>query len=634
MRSALLAIALGALLAPQQSRDTVGQPQRDTAGAPAAGTGLLGGQVLDEASNRPLRRAVVTINGDNGVRRTTITDDEGKFAFKTLAAGLYTMSATKPAYVQVFYGARRPGRGPGTAINLVAGQQLSTLQLKVPHGSAITGRIVDMNGRPQPNVRVQISERRLVNGERKLLPAPGSAGGASTDDRGVYRAFGLPAGEYVVLATPAFGGGPGDLRMTSAEDVQWAQQQLQQKNSAAATIGAASLTPPTPPPSQPVAFAPVFYPGTTDIANAATVSISAGDERSGIDFALLLVPTATIVGVILNPDGRPAMGTVTLVTSSNTGMSMSSRSTDAKGSFSFPNQSPGQYRLVAKGAGGSGAGGGGAGGGGAAQAETFVRMVGRGGDIVTPQVDFGPQARPGAPSMWATADVSVAGVDITGIGLTLQPGASMPGKIVFKGAGAAPADLTKIRVSMLAASASEFGLTTMNVAANADGTFKVEGLGPGKYRVTSNGAAAPWFLKSALVDGVDVLDDSLEVKAGADVSEMTLVFADRPTEVSGKLIDATGAPASGYSMIAFSTNKATWTIQGARRTKSARPATDGKYVISGLPPGEYFLAAVTDFDQTDLTDAAFLEEIAAGALKITIGEGEKKIQDLRLARTP
>ena len=254
---------------------------------------------------------------------------------------------------------------------------------------------------------------------------------------------------------------------------------------------------------------------------------------------------------------------------------------------------------------------------------------------MAPPVDFGQPARPGVPSMWATADVSVSGVDLTGLGLQLQPGASMPGKIVFKGAGPAPADLTKIRISLGAASSPDFGLNTVNVTANADGTFKVEGLGPGKYRLYTNGLPAPWFLKSALVDGVDVLDDPLEVKPGADVPEMTLVFDDRPTEVSGKLIDAKGAPASGYAMIMFSTNKATWTIQGTRRTKSARPTTDGKYVISGLPAGEYFLAAVTDFDQTDLTDAAFLEDlVAAGVLKITIGEGEKKTQDLRLARTP
>jgi hypothetical protein len=194
--------------------------------------------------------------------------------------------------------------------------------------------------------------------------------------------------------------------------------------------------------------------------------------------------------------------------------------------------------------------------------------------------------------------------------------------------------LSKIRIAMTPASQESFSLPTLNVSANADGSFKIDGLGPGKYRVSASGMGGSWFLKSGLAGDVDVLDSSLEVKLGQDLPDMTLVFDDRPTEISGKLLEASGAPASGYAMIAFSTNKATWTIPGARRTKSARPATDGKYVISGLPAGEYFLAAVTDFDQTDLTDAAFLEEISAGALKITLGEGEKKTQDLRLARIP
>jgi len=48
-------------------------------------------------------------------------------------------------------------------------------------------------------------------------------------------------------------------------------------------------------------------------------------------------------------------------------------------------------------------------------------------------------------------------------------------------------------------------------------------------------------------------------------------------------------------------------------------------------PGEYYLAALTDFDRNDVDKAWFLEQVAAAATKITIGEGEKKTQDLKIA---
>ncbi len=42
------------------------------------------------------------------------------------------------------------------------------------------------------------------------------------------------------------------------------------------------------------------------------------------------------------------------------------------------------------------------------------------------------------------------------------------------------------------------------------------------------------------------------------------------------------------------------------------------------------MAAVTEFEYTDLSDASFLEQLTTGAFKITLAEGEKKVQDIRM----
>ena len=57
----------------------------------------------------------------------------------------------------------------------------------------------------------------------------------------------------------------------------------------------------------------------------------------------------------------------------------------------------------------------------------------------------------------------------------------------------------------------------------------------------------------------------------------------------------------------------------------------GKYVMPGIPPGEYLMTAVTDIEPGEQFDPAFLELLSRSAIALTIGDGEKKTQDLRLA---
>ena len=54
------------------------------------------------------------------------------------------------------------------------------------------------------------------------------------------------------------------------------------------------------------------------------------------------------------------------------------------------------------------------------------------------------------------------------------------------------------------------------------------------------------------------------------------------------------------------------------------------FAVNGLPPGEYYLVAVTDVEPSQLADPAFLESLSTGGLRITLSEGEKKVQDLKL----
>ena len=68
-----------------------------------------------------------------------------------------------------------------------------------------------------------------------------------------------------------------------------------------------------------------------------------------------------------------------------------------------------------------------------------------------------------------------------------------------------------------------------------------------------------------------------------------------------------------------------------RRVSSVtRLSSDGRFTITGLPPGEYHLAVSADLDPAQLGEASFLESLVAAAVKVTIAEGERKVQDYRI----
>ena len=260
--------------------------------------------------------------------------------------------------------------------------------------------------------------------------------------------------------------------------------------------------------------------------------------------------------------------------------------------------------------------------------------------------------------LWASSDVNVSGQNMNDVVLNLQPGMTVSGNVTFVSSTLAPpTDLTRVRVTL-----QQRGTQTMEMGGippaqvDANGHFSIMGVPPGRYMLQANapaggqgaqgaaggggrgggGAAAGaqttggWALKSAVVGGRDSLDFPLVVQPNNDVSGAVLTFTDRTQELSGTLQDSTGRPTSDYTIIIFPADKNYWMPQ-SRRIQSARPSTDGKYSFRGLPPGDYRLIAVTDVETGEWYDPAFLTQLAGAAMPISLTEGEKKVQDLRLA---
>jgi hypothetical protein len=149
--------------------------------------------------------------------------------------------------------------------------------------------------------------------------------------------------------------------------------------------------------------------------------------------------------------------------------------------------------------------------------------------------------------------------------------------------------------------------------------------------VSGLGATSKWTLQSASSNTQNVIDKPFEVRPSENVEGLVLTFTDRPTEVSGTLIDSANRPAAEYFVMMFSADRSLWTPRSRAVRAPVRADSTGKFTIAGLPAGDYYICALPDFEQSTLYDPSFLEQLVPGSIKISLGEGEKRKQDLRLA---
>ena len=576
----LIILAAGVALALQG-------PVRDSpVQVPRGGTAMLAGTVVaaGQSSATPVRRVLVTLTG-TGISTfvQALTDDQGHFAFTGLPAGRFSLTAEKPAYLKSYFGSTRLGRPPGMPIALADGQRIGDIFIPIARGAVISGRVLDEYGAGVASAQVQVQQVNIVNGERRATtPATGMAQ-VTTDDRGAYRAYGLPPGEYVVRATGGGGfSGSGPARVLTPDDVERA------------------LRPPapgaTPMPVPPALYQrlPTYHPNAVSLSTAPTVSVAAGDDRLDINITSQLGRVAKIEGMAFGPDGQPAANIsvgLANVSGGSVWSSMGAIRADASGRFVVQSLTPGRWML------------------------------------------FGRAAPSGTPSdgeypWWAHTEFAIGDQDLTGIVMAFSPGSTVNGRIVFKGA-APPIDATRLRVTLAPLPAIPgAGPLTPIAAVKADGTFTMSSVQPGRYRVSISAAGA-WSLQSVLSAGRESLDTPLEVVAGQDAT-LTMTMTDQVTEIAGVLIDQLSRPAPEYSVIVFSTERTHWGTAPRRTSGIVRVGSDGGYRITGLPAGSYVLCVVTDVEPNSLSDPAFLEELARAGVPFTLAEGEKRRQDFKI----
>ena len=590
MRAALRIATLAALVVTHASAQSSTQappvqaPPRDATAAAAptrliTGTGFIGGVVTDESGSRRCATAYVVLIGiGTGVVKVSSTDAEGRFGFAQLPVDSFTIGASKPPFLGSVAGARRPAR-PGSPVVLTANQRLTNVAIRMPMGAAITGTVTTESGEPAADVQVAVQRWQMQAGARTLVSIGRLAG---TDERGRYRIYGLPPGEYIVgaLSQPrsAF------PQLTTAE----VDAVLRGEAPPAGTPVAAAARPPIP-------FAPVYAPGTPRIADAATILLGPGEERPNADIRLQNVPSSRITAQVMTTDGQSLPGPITVVLRTTTGLMQrvwNARSSP-DGQVTFNDIPPGLYAMVAT-----------------------------TGGAANPQV--------------AHANVEVSGSDVFGVELALRPAPTIAANVGFRGTAAypSPANL-RIPVRSLDPNSSQNPNVTLT---STSGDFSISSILPGRYIVGGPLSFGPttdtmaWALESVVVDGKDMTDLPIVVGGDATPKSIMLTYTDVFQELTGRITRSGGQPVSDYTIVIFPEDTAYWVWQ-SRRIVAARPGNDGRFTLSGrglttLPAGRYLLAAVADLDRDEQFDPAFLGAIAQSAISVVLRPGEKKIQDI------
>ena len=105
--------------------------------------------------------------------------------------------------------------------------------------------------------------------------------------------------------------------------------------------------------------------------------------------------------------------------------------------------------------------------------------------------------------------------------------------------------------------------------------------------------------------------------------------------ISGHVTDATSAPVSNYTVVVFPTDRTMWSVT-PRLLRLARPAEDGSFEVSSLPPGEYWVAATDPVEGADVSGdwlkMETLERLSFRATRVTLTERQHVMTVLRLIR--
>jgi hypothetical protein len=343
-----------------------------------------------------------------------------------------------------------------------------------------------------------------------------------------------------------------------------------------------------------VGYAPLYFPGTTSVDGAQPVRVESGSDMSGADLTYATAVTSRLTGTVIMSDGEPFRGRVSLGISQRSGAI-------APDPRIVPIESDGSFELTDVAAG-----------------DYVLQTLGEPGA--------------GTPREFGSEFVTVADRDPPPVMIRTSVGTTLEGRFLVEGMLEPP-----MRAYSLHASPTDLdrsppgGRGPAGLAIQDDGRFALTGLF-GPMRLTAPEAMPGWYLKSVMIGGVDVTDSSFDFgRAGTDVPEAEVVLSNAGASIAGSILDGPARRAIAATVVVFPVNRSNW-FDGSRHIKRTSSGPNGAFDVIGLPPGEYFVAAVDSSTPLDLQATDTLDALVSRAERITVRDGQSRTVTLRVTR--
>ena len=469
-----------------------------------------------------------------GEDHVALTDAEGRYRVTNLPEGKYKAQSLLGGCVR-----ERPSMNDSLieSFSLDEGESRENVDFALVRGGVITGRVTDADGRPLIERAVSLQgvdeqgRKTIARGAQNPMSLMMGIGGSQTDDRGVYRIFGLRAGRYLVSA-----GGESDV-----------------------FTGAAGHYP------------RAWHPDAADENQAKVVEVTSGGEVTGVDIRLgAAKKTYEASGRVVDDEtGKPIAGAGVACVKVKAddgargfGGFHGNVKTDEQGNFRFAGLTPGQYEL--------------------SLADYESILLGGGGNYYSEGAKFEIQGGDAA----GVEIRAKSGATISGVAVIEDPDQSAKSSLSQTTllAHSIPASPNEARENAIA-----FAMTPVFSRVGSDGAFSIKGLRPGKVTIQAFSATGGRLLKIARIErgGVEIAD-GIVVTGREDIAGVRIVFGKGSGKIRGQVQVTGGALPDGWRMIV--TTRGEKNVRGFDSSAGyAEVDGKGRFVIEEVLPGEYEL---------------------------------------------
>jgi hypothetical protein len=587
---------------------------------PIPANSIIRGRVFYADTGRAVKRASIMLIQEKGFSGpgsspTGLTDNDGNFQIKNVRAGVYYAMVNAPGVVSpmafVDFSKMRSGGGrngeeeafenafEGFEKIVVDGINAVDVEVAARRGGAISGRITYDDGDAAIGVKVEIL-RKVKNKYLPVIPNFGSFiamiignGVYQTDDRGVYRFAGLPAGEYIVKVTE---------NATHNES-----NEKNRYNEFETLFGGGS------------SLLSIFYPDVYETKLANVISVEMGQEVAEIN---LTIPSRSLYKVegkiVSRKDKSPVKARVTIrregeeeIYSMFTefGKREQNAQTDDAGNWKFKELPKGDYKLVIE----------------PLQGESeYPDMVEYSNSNVAANV---PKNSPPKPKFAKKIqEIKLEDRDLAEMVIELSYGATISGAVSVENNQEMPETVTvqtTNETNELGTSDTVGGFTMEQNRKRdkPDKDFRLENIAEGKSFFYVHVVDDDYYVKSAKAGGVDLLAGALDLKDGETIANVQVILGMDTGKVKGKVVDAKNDFLKKANFVFIPTDAA------KRRNSSfyryVEPDEKGEFE-KNLAPGEYAVI----FIEPDISSKKYdqflkwLDEVLKDAQKVTIEAGK------------